>query len=53
MLRLNELLSKRISYDFFAELAVPKAATGGVLWKKNVLKNFANFTGEHLCWISL
>ena len=38
MLRLNELLSKRISYDFLAELAVTKAATGGVLWKKMFLK---------------
>ena len=27
----------------------PKAATGGVL-KKTVLKNFALFTGKHLCW---
>ena len=24
--------------------------TGGVLWKKDVLKNFAKFTGKHLCW---
>ena len=21
-----------------------------VFFKKNVLKNFANFTGKHLCW---
>ena len=26
-----------------------EAATGGVLQKKSVLKNFANFTGKHLC----
>ena len=26
----------------------PEAATGGVLWKR-VFKNFANFTGKHLC----
>ena len=27
-----------------------KAATGGVLLKKGVLKNFAIFIGKHLCW---
>ena len=26
-----------------------EAATGGVLIKKGVLKNFANFTGKHMC----
>ena len=26
-----------------------EAATGGVLLKKGVLKNFANFTEKHLC----
>ena len=30
-------------------LGYPEAATGGVLYKKGVLKNFANFTGKHLC----
>ena len=25
------------------------AATGDVMWKKDVLKNFAVFTGKHLC----
>ena len=27
-----------------------EAATGGVLYKKAVLKNFSNFTGKHPCW---
>ena len=26
-----------------------EAATGGVLYKKSVLKNFAKFTEKHLC----
>ena len=28
---------------------VSEAATGGVLYKKSVLKNFNKFTGKHLC----
>ena len=31
-------------YEIFTE-----AATGSALQKQNVLKNFANFTGKHLC----
>ena len=27
-----------------------KLPTGGVLWKRYVLENFANFTGKHVCW---
>ena len=34
--------------QFFIKLT--KAATEGVLKKKAVLKNFAIFTGKHLCW---
>ena len=26
-----------------------EAAAGGVLYKKGVLRNFAKFTGKHLC----
>ena len=29
-----------------------EAATGGVLLRKGVLRNFAKFTGKHLCQIS-
>ena len=29
-----------------------EAATGGVLWKKGVRKNFANVIRKHLCWSS-
>ena len=32
-----------------SELASAQAAIRGVLWKKVVLKNFAKFTGKHLC----
>ena len=32
------------------KLRIPKVTTGGVLFKKAVLKTFANFTGKHLCW---
>ena len=28
---------------------VSKAATGGILVRKGVLRNFAKFTGKHLC----
>ena len=27
-----------------------ESAIRGVLEKKDVLKNFAHFTGKHLCW---
>ena len=32
-------------------LATCQKQPAEVLCKKNVLKNFANFTGKHLCWI--
>ena len=36
---------------FFGEWRqLTKAATGVILWKKGVFKNFANFTGKQLCW---
>ena len=33
--------------NMFAEQKQP---LGGVLLKKDVLENFAKFTGKHLCW---
>ena len=39
-----------ISRNIFNWLCWPNAATGGVLWKRVVLKHFAIFTGKHLCW---
>ena len=29
---------------------MPEIATGGVLWKKRVLKNQPNYAGKNLCW---
>ena len=31
-------------------MKITEPATGCVLWKKSVLKNFENFTGKHLRW---
>ena len=35
---------------FFSIFQFTEAAIGGVLQKKGILQNFANFTGKHLCW---
>ena len=35
--------------EIFPEHIVSEAATGGVLYENNDLKNFANFTGQQLC----
>ena len=32
---------------------VSETATGSLLWKKGVLKNFAKFTGKHLIYATV
>ena len=47
----NILVFKVGSYENKTYKTLPiEVATRGVLWKKAVLKNFAIFTGKHLCW---
>ena len=54
---ISSIVKNRWNWNFadFRDLALilPEVATGGVLLKKGVLKNFAIFTGKHLCWESL
>ena len=36
--------------DFIIIVEVSEAASGGLLEEKAIFKNFAIFTGKHLCW---
>ena len=42
--------SNSLVLSFLLSFKFTEAATGG-FYKKAVLKNFAIFTGKHLCWI--
>ena len=46
---LNGIFASRATPYNLSKLLVSEAATRGVLWKKGVLRNFAKFTGKHLC----
>ena len=45
-----ESLHISLIHKTWVDLINAEAATGGVLQKKGVLKNLANFIGKHLCW---
>ena len=45
----NQKIKVLIQFNLLIYLKIAETATGGVLYKKDVLRNFTKFTGKHLC----
>ena len=50
LLTLKKSFPSLCSYFLKEHLNCPSESATGGIYKKTVLKNFAKFTGKHLCW---